>query len=131
VKALDTNVVVRFLVADDAGQAAAVGRLFQKAEEERERLFISLPVVLETIWVLTSVYDCPRGKLIEALERLRQLPCLRFDRVRLIDRFLEVARESHADPADLLIGLAGAEAGCDTTITFDRRLAKTGLFEVV
>ena len=51
-KALDTNVLVRFLVKDDEQQAKTVYRLFKQAESKAEAFFIPILVVLETVWVL-------------------------------------------------------------------------------
>ena len=56
-KALDTNVIIRFLVRDDKQQAEIVYRLFKRVERKNETLFVPLLVVLETLWVLESVYD--------------------------------------------------------------------------
>jgi predicted nucleic-acid-binding protein len=47
-KALDTNVLVRFLVKDDEQQAKTVYRLFKQAESKAEAFFIptkSVPVL--------------------------------------------------------------------------------------
>ncbi len=49
--ALDTNVIVRFLVRDDEEQALCVYKRFKQAEKKRESLFIPLTVLLETIWI--------------------------------------------------------------------------------
>lgn len=54
--ALDTNLVVRFIVLDDPDQAATVDRLFQDAIENHETCFISDPVLCELEWVLSSLY---------------------------------------------------------------------------
>jgi predicted nucleic-acid-binding protein len=51
-KALDTNVLVRFLVRDDEQQSKAVYRKFKQTEADKEVLFIPALVVLETVWVL-------------------------------------------------------------------------------
>ena len=56
-KALDTNVIIRFLVRDDKQQAEIVYRLFKRVERKNETLFVPLLVVLETLWVLESVYE--------------------------------------------------------------------------
>lgn len=56
-KALDTNVLIRFLVQDDVNQA---DKLFSKAEQNKEVLFVPLLVVLEVIWVLQSAYSVTR-----------------------------------------------------------------------
>ena len=52
--ALDTNVIVRFLVRDDEAQSNLVYKRLKKAELERERLFVPLVVMLEALWVLES-----------------------------------------------------------------------------
>jgi len=46
-KALDTNILVRFLTNDDAVQAKKVYQLFKNAEAKREHFFVPLLVVLE------------------------------------------------------------------------------------
>jgi predicted nucleic-acid-binding protein len=67
-KALDTNVLVRFLVRDDEQQAKAVYRKFKQAEAKKEVFFIPVLVVLETVWVLESVYEITRQEIL--------VPCL-------------------------------------------------------
>ena len=54
--AIDTNVLVRFLVNDDPVQSAEVRQLFAIAERERAMFYVALLVLLETIWVLESAY---------------------------------------------------------------------------
>ena len=54
--AIDTNVLVRFLVNDDRVQSAKVRQLFAIAERERAMFYVALLVLLETIWVLESAY---------------------------------------------------------------------------
>lgn len=51
------HALARFLVRDDEKQAQQVYRLFKQAEEKGEALFVPLLVVLETLWILQSVYD--------------------------------------------------------------------------
>ena len=41
-KAIDTNVLIRFLVKDDVQQAEIVYRLFKKAEYSKEALFVPI-----------------------------------------------------------------------------------------
>jgi predicted nucleic-acid-binding protein len=54
VKALDTNVLVRYLTADDESMVSRVQKLFDAAEESGEFFLVSLLVLLETLWVLRS-----------------------------------------------------------------------------
>lgn len=46
-KAIDTNVLVRFLVNDEPAQAQSVRRLFSDAEAQRDSLFVPLLVLVE------------------------------------------------------------------------------------
>jgi len=52
--ALDTNVLVRFLVEDDKAQSARAARLVARAVSEDQPLFVSDVVMCETVWVLLA-----------------------------------------------------------------------------
>ena len=128
-KSLDTNVLVRFLIGDDEAQAQLVHRIFLNAEQQGQLLYISTVVLLETIWVLDSVYGCSRSAILEAMENLVKMPILCFERRDAVISLCQNTRD--IDPADLLIGLIAKDAGCDTTLTFDRKAAKSGLFTLI
>ena len=63
-KALDTNVLIRFLVKDDAHQAQIVYRLFKKAEAEKNVFWVSLVVFIEMIGVLDADYHISRKEIL-------------------------------------------------------------------
>ena len=128
-KALDTNVLVRFLVNDDKAQGRRVYRLFEQAETAADHFLITTPVILELLWVLSAVYDFTREELLHAIELLTQMPVLLFDDYDGMQQLIRLGRSTRADLPDLLIGLAGKANGCETTLTFERGLAQTGLFE--
>ena len=75
-KALDTNVLVRFLVNDEEAQGRRVNMLFEQAEEVADQFLITTPVILELLWVLSAVYDFTREELLHAFELLTQMPIL-------------------------------------------------------
>ena len=128
-KALDTNVVVRFLLNDDARQGARAKRLLMRAEAAGESLMLTNPVLLELIWVLAAVYDFSRSEVLDALELLAGMPALCFESYDLVVALVTRGRAGKADLDDLLIGLCAAEQGCKATVTFDKGLLATGLFE--
>ena len=74
--ALDTNVLVRFLVKDDDHQAAVVYGLFKQSEEKQESLFVPLLVVLETVWVLQAIYDIADEEIVSTINQLLLMPCV-------------------------------------------------------
>jgi predicted nucleic-acid-binding protein len=43
---IDTNILIRFLIGDDALQAKKVYTIFKKAESEKNELFVPLLVML-------------------------------------------------------------------------------------
>ncbi len=130
-KALDTNILIRFLVGDDPHQADLVLKRFKRAENEKEILFVPLLVVLETIWVLESVDNAPRAEIIDSIEELMLIPILSFEALMGIQGFISSARESGADLSDLLIGHGAKLSGCERVITFDKKASKTHLFELL
>lgn len=129
--ALDTNVVVRFLVRDDEMQAEQARRRLKQAEEKRERLLIPLLVVLETIWVLESAYDKTRAEILGAIRAMRQMSVLEFEASEVIERLLADGSEYGADLADILIAHSARAAGCESGITFDKRAAKLSFFTLL
>lgn len=128
-KALDTNVLLRFLLDDDRAQSSRVKELFEKAEREGGRFRVTWPVVLETIWVLTAVYEFRRTEALRALELLSQMPILEFEDHDGLLQLVRLGRSTRTDLPDLLIGRSAQSAGSEATLTFEKGLAKTGLFE--
>lgn len=78
-KAIDTNVLIRFLVKDNEQQADLVYKLFKEAESLKEALFVPIVVVLETIWVLESVYKIPRQEIVDSMNELLLMPIFEFE----------------------------------------------------
>jgi predicted nucleic-acid-binding protein len=130
-KALDTNVLVCFLVKDDEKQAKVVYDLFKQTEAAKEMLFVPLVVVLETIWVLESVYSVPRSEIIETFKGLLSMPLLKFESHPVIQDFTTSAKNQSTDLADLLIAQSAYHSGCESILTLDKRASKSALFELL
>ena len=116
--AVDTNIVVRLLVNDDARQGAAARRLF-----ESDEIWIGVTVLLETAWVLESVYDLSADETVKALQRLLGLPNVRAEDPGAVAAALDAAGRGLelADALHLMRAPRDAEF-----VTFDRALAKRG-----
>jgi len=114
--ALDTNILVRIVAADDAKQTATARTLINS-----QTCFVPLTVALELEWVLRSLYASPRDKIASALELLLGLPSLHFERESDILSALDHYRAGF-DFADALHHASAA--GCDMFVTFDRDLIK-------
>jgi predicted nucleic-acid-binding protein len=117
---LDTNVLVRYLVADDAAQYRTAARLIESGA--LEGFFISDIVICELVWVLRDAYEASRQDIVGVLSEIFETPTFSFsDRDRLY-RSLAKYVSQRGDFADYLIGLHATDAGCDTTLTFDKAL---------
>lgn len=115
-RAIDTNVVVRLLVADDADQAEAARQIVLGGET-----FLGVSVVLETEWVLRAGYDFTAPQIGDALRALGGLPGLTMEEPEQVAMALE-GLEQGMDFAD---ALHLARSGhCREFVTFDRKLAK-------
>lgn len=129
--ALDTNIIVRFLVRDDEKQAQIVYTMLKRAETNRETLFVPLLVVLEIIWVLESAYDKSRDEILDSLDTLRMVPILKFEGSEVIQNLLTEGRRSKVDLSDLLISLTAQSSGCSDGITFDKKASKLPFFRLL
>jgi predicted nucleic-acid-binding protein len=114
--AVDTNVVVRYLVKDDAAQSARARDIVHSAP-----IFVSPTVVLECDWVLRGLYGFSRRQALGALEAFCGTPNVNVGEATTVKRALRLA-ELGLDFADAL-HLAQAE-DCKAFATFDRRLAR-------
>jgi predicted nucleic-acid-binding protein len=132
VKAIDTNVLVRFLVNDDRAQAEHVRQLFATAEQQREPFFVPILVLLETIWVLESAYQVQRRDLMEALGDLLLMPILQFEQREAVQAMLAMVMTNNMDLPDALIAQSARNWGCDGILTFDKEAAaRSDAFELL
>lgn len=115
---VDTNVLVRCLVDDEPAQAARARRLVA-----RHDVFVPLTVLLETEWVLRSVFGFQPAEVVRALRGFAGLPRVTVENTATAAVAFEWA-EQGLDFADAL-HMAAARAH-DGFITFDRNLARTG-----
>ena len=114
--AIDTNVVVRYLAGDHPEQSRKA-----KALVDGEDIFLCTTVLLETEWVLRSVYGLAPVEAAKALSAFAGLESVTLEDAPLAAKALKWVNQD-MDFADAL-HLAKAEA-CDAMVTFDRRFAK-------
>ena len=129
--AIDTNIIVRFLVRDDEKQAETARQRLKRAETRRERLKIPLLVVIETIWVLESAYDKTRSEILDSIRDMRQMPVFDFEADSVVEGLLNDGPKYRADLADIMIAHAGKAIGCDAGITFDKGATKLPFFDLL
>jgi predicted nucleic-acid-binding protein len=112
-KAVDTNVIVRFLTVDDPRQSAAATECIGAG------IFVPHSVLIETEWVLRSGYGWESARINSELTDLVAMQCVEVEQVDAIHWALDRHREG-ADWADMLHLIAST--GHRAFSTFDRGL---------
>jgi predicted nucleic-acid-binding protein len=128
---LDTKVVVRYLAQDDPIQSPKATQIFERRLTEREPGFISLVTMVETVWVLDTVYGLPAQKIAQAVELMLQADTLHIQNEQEVFTAVAALKSGRGSFADALVGALGSWAGCGSTLTFDRRAARFVGFEIV
>ena len=121
---LDTNVLVRYVMQDDAKQSANATELVEALTVDSPG-FVPLVAVIEFAWVLSSAYGLDRSQLVAALEGLLRTKELVIERAETVWKAVRKYQGSSADFADCLIERSAAAAGCVRTMTFDKGAART------
>jgi predicted nucleic-acid-binding protein len=122
--ALDTNVLVRYVVQDDEAQLAAARRLIRKCVADGQILFVPATVALELEWVLRASFEYAKDEVMGVLSSLFSAAELNFESERALEVALQLYRNSAADFADCVHIALSAQAGESPLWTFDRRAAK-------
>ncbi len=113
-RAIDTNVLARFIIHDDPVQAGIARRLIA------EGVFVPVTVLLETAWLLRSRYGMDRATVAGALRTIIAMASVEItDADRVAWAILRI--EHGADIADMLHLIAARPA--TSFATFDQGIA--------
>ena len=112
-RAVDTNILARYYLHDDAVQGRIAADLLAAGD-----VFVPKTVILELEWVLRYVADQAEGKVLQCLEHLIALPGIMVEDRDEIEVALAHCRKG-IDFADAL-HLAASKA-CSELLTFDDR----------
>ena len=122
--ALDTNVLLRFLLQDDAVQSAAASRLVRAANATGDTLYVSVSVALELEWVLRSRLKMDKAAVLRTFFSLLETTELGFERPSALEWSLNQYEESAADFSDCLHAALASMASEQPFWTFDKAAAK-------
>jgi predicted nucleic-acid-binding protein len=128
---LDTNLLVRHLVADDPAQAQRAERFLAERCSAAEPGFVNRIVLCELAWTLDRTYGYARADIAHLIEQLllaRELQVEDRDEARAAVR---AYRGGKLGFADALIAESNRVHGCEATATFDRKAAKAAGFIAV
>lgn len=118
-RAVDTNVLVRLMVRDDAAQVAAASRWAE------EGVWVSTLALAEAVWVLAAVYDRGRAEVASVVETLLNHQHMTLQDSDVVAAALERFRErSGVSFSDCLLLEMARKARHIPLGTFDRNLSK-------
>ena len=130
-KALDTNILARYLRDDDPIQSRKASHFIQRAVRQNEPLYLNHIVLCELVWVLTAVYRHRKDEIITVIEAILLTRQFQLEDKSSIQLALEDYKRSKTDFPNCLIGRRNQAVGSEVTLTFDRRLKQIDSFEVV
>ena len=116
VRAVDTNILARYYIADDPVQSRTANRVLGAGA-----IFVPKTVILELAWVLESVAGQPARKVLECLRHLVALPGVTVEDAEEVHAALELfaGGVEFADALHL-----SASSACEQLLTFDDRFVR-------
>jgi predicted nucleic-acid-binding protein len=128
---LDSNILVRYLAQDDPAQAARATNLIERKLSDSRPGYVSLPALVEVIWVMVRCYGADRALVRSTVEGLLSSASLRVQEAEQVWKALETYAKGKADFSDALIAHLGLAAGCSETYTFDAAAAREPGFSLL
>jgi predicted nucleic-acid-binding protein len=128
---IDTNVLLRLLVREHDGQLKAAERFVNAHCSGDDPGYVSRIVIAEIAWVLKDVYDYDRSQIAGAIRGILNVSQFEIDSADEIHAAVADFEKFPAGFTDCLMARTNASAGCDYTVTFDRRAAKLDTFELL
>jgi predicted nucleic-acid-binding protein len=122
---LDTNVLMRYIAQDDKAQSARATALIEKECSAATPGYVGLVVLVEVVWVSESCYGATRKDVAEIVGRILSIRQLVVQHAEIAWKALRVFQTSRADFADCLIERTAFAAGCEKTMTFDKKAGMT------
>lgn len=121
---IDTNILLRMVLNDDPDQRAKA-LAFGAGLSEQNPGCVSLLVLMEFAWALSSRYQQSKQQVVAAIQRLLNVKSITFEDFDAVVRALERTNFAKVDFADALIAEHNLQLGCSHTVTFDQHAAKT------
>jgi predicted nucleic-acid-binding protein len=118
---LDTNVIVRYLTQDDPVQSKQATDIVERRLTDANPGFVSIVVMVETVWVLDRAYGLGAQKIAAAVERMLQAETLVLENEQEVFSAMIALKEGQGSFADAVITALCTKAGCARTVTFDRK----------
>ena len=128
--ALDTNVLVRYLTRDDAGQAEAARSLVASLSPDSPG-FVCREVLVELVWVLDRSHAASRDRIASALLGLLAADAIVVESADDVAAAVMAYADGVSDFSDLMILAAARRAAATPLYTSDRRASRVDGVELL
>lgn len=118
---VDTNVFLRFFVADVEDLYEKARDLFEKAEKGEIKLVTSEMVIAEIIWVLESYYGFLKEEIREVVKSLLHTKGLKVMNSNLIEEAIERYKDNNVEFIDAYSSSLVKKRGYNRIATFDKK----------
>ncbi len=123
---LDTSMIVRYLTNDPPDMADKAAGIIDGEDD----LYVTDVVIVETAYVLTSVYDVPRSVvvdyLITFLQKKNMVP-FSLDKGNVLQSLLLCRPSARVSFADAMVWAAARSSGDRIVYSLDERFPRDGL----
>jgi predicted nucleic-acid-binding protein len=128
---IDTNVLLRVIVADEPKQAEVARNFLRSHCSSDDPGYVSHVTLVELVWTLAKAYHLSREEIGAAVEQILETAQLDVEASNDVVAALRDYRKGSADFADCLLARINAAAGCEHTVTFDRKASKLPGFKLL
>lgn len=119
---LDTNVLLRLLLADDEAKFRKARQIVATVSGSVGGVLLTDVVLAELVWTLRAAYRRSKEEVVAALDALLAQPAFAFEDRDLVIAALAAYRDGPADFADYLVVARNAARGVTTTYSVDKTL---------
>lgn len=128
---LDTNILLRYLLQDDAAQSPAVNRLFEQELSEESPGCISLVTILEIVWVMRGKLRLTAADIVQHLDWILNADVLVVQNRQEVFQAMTALEDGTGEFEDALIGALNQWSGCTESVTFDQKAARLPYFRLL
>lgn len=121
---LDTNILLRLVLQDDAAQTAQITAFLEQINRDGPA-YVNCISLMEFAWFLRRRLKISRQQVMEAIADLLESQDLMVEDEHLVEETLGIMAQSNAEFADTFMALRNHHAGCTTTMTLDKQAART------
>lgn len=120
---IDTNILIRFLLADHPQLSQKAKKIFLSAEIGKTKIYLDEVIIAETVWLLTSFYKQKRGEIASQLLELISQPWIINPRKKIILECLSLFSTGNLAFIDCWVYCVSKEISGKLE-TFDKKLEK-------